>query len=76
MHYIISILAVGGVAGFAAGFFLAPVPIIVLAVIAIVYAAVFFKGANDGPTGMSGGIGLALLSLLGPFFLFFWASVR
>lgn len=73
MPYIIGVLVLVAAAGFAAGFFLAPVPLIVLAVIGVFYTVVLYSGMSKGPPGTSGGIGLGLFSLLGPFFLFFLA---
>lgn len=71
MHYAIGALILVALAGFAAGFFLAPIPIGVLVVIAVIYTIVTYRAALSGPPGTSGGLGYIIIMPLGPVFLLF-----
>ncbi|MEA3249648.1 MAG: hypothetical protein U9Q03_04825 [Patescibacteria group bacterium] len=73
MHYVIGVLLLVAAAGFAAGFFLAPIPTVILAIIATAYSAILFRSARQGPPGTSGGIGVAAFASLGLLFLLFLA---
>jgi hypothetical protein len=69
MYYVVGVLILVVAAGFSAGFFLAPVPLMILAVVAVAWTVILYRDAANGPPGTSSGIGSGLFSLLGPFFM-------